>query len=118
MARKDRTFHGGDLIRLLGRNLIRHEQDDVILFLYMVIPEVALARIEERILGPSVPVPGLARSFISVALRAIALLRLLPNAFRRRIIMSLMSAEARKEVPKAIDRLGIATVRPPFRMGR
>lgn len=118
MPRKDKSFHGGDIIRLLAKNLDSKEQDDVILFLYMVIPEIALQRLEDRIFGPSVAVPGLSRTFVSVAIRAVGLLRLLPNAFRRIIITRFMSQTARKEVDKAIRSLNRPLLGGPFRIRR
>jgi len=111
MPRKDRSFHGGDMIRLASKNLSNRETDDVILFYYMIVPEIAWDRIEARILGNgSIQGPTIARpTFISIFLLVIRVGRringYLTTSVRRWIITRLMSPEARKEVEKAMSRL-------------
>lgn len=118
MPRRDKTFHGGDIIRLLAKNLNSKEQDDVILFLYLVIPEIASTRIEDRIFGPVPPVPSLSRSLLSLILRALSLLRLIPFRIRSIVVNVFLSDEARKEVTRATALLTGRTFGPPFRMRR
>lgn len=112
MGRRNTTFTGADIIRMLASNISRSEQDDVILFLYLVIPEIAVDRIERRIFGEGMTARGVSsgRSIISWILLARRLVNLLTSLVRQRIITQFMSNEARKELPKAILLLKASTL--------
>ncbi|EJW73584.1 hypothetical protein WUBG_15507 [Wuchereria bancrofti] len=99
MGRRNTTFTGADIIRMLASNISRSEQDDVILFLYLVIPEIAVDRIERRIFGEGMTARGVSsgRSIISwilLARRLVNLLTSLEEMMPRKRQLEVRMAEA------------------------
>lgn len=108
MPRKDRSFTTADWIRILARNLSRSEQDEVLLFVFLVVPDVVFDRISLRLTGEGSEdkFPRAFRRTILGVLRLMRLInQLLTFVVKRVIIRVVFDATAREEIDRAIERL-------------
>lgn len=103
MARKDRSFSGGDIVRIWCHNLTQEEQNEIVLFFLLIVPGLLLTDLQTKAILlriESVVSGRFARALVKFFIRYTAKLRLIVNSLWADIVFK--NELTRKEVIRCI----------------